>query len=243
MPRMTVRGVSLNYKIVGDKGPWMALTPGGHRGMDGVESLAEKMAAGGYRVVVHDRRNCGLSDMAFDDTQSEFETWADDLHALMSELGALPAVIGGSSSGCRLSLRFALKYPQAVTALLLWRVTGGPFAVNRLSREYYGQYLEAAENGGMAEVCKTGHYLEQCALRPENRALLLATDVKRFINAMFVWRRPSSNPRRPPSSAPPRRSSKPSPCPPASCRATTTPTPGAWANTCSESWETSANCM
>jgi pimeloyl-ACP methyl ester carboxylesterase len=188
MPRMNVRGVSLNYKIIGDKGPWVALTPGGHGGMERVETLAQKVAASGYRVLIHDRRNCGLSDMAFDDTQSEFDTWADDLHAMMTQLNALPAYIGGSSSGCRLSLKFALKYPQSVKALLLWRVTGGPFAVNRLAREYYGKYLEAAEKGGMAEVCNTDHYLEQCALRPENRKTLMATDVKLFMNTMKVWR-------------------------------------------------------
>ena len=176
MPRMTVRGVSLNYKIIGNTGPWVALTPGGHRALQAVETLAEKVAAAGYRVLIHDRRNCGLSDMAFDASQSEYETWADDLHAMMTELGALPAYIGGSSAGCRLSLLFALKYPQATRALLLWRVTGGSFAVNRLSNEYYGKYLAAAEKGGMAEVCKTDHYHEQCALRPENRQVLMATD-------------------------------------------------------------------
>ena len=188
MPHMTVRGVSLNYKVVGSDGPWVALTPGGHRSMEGVASLAKKVAAAGYRVLIHDRRNCGLSDMAFDDTQSEYETWADDLHALMTQLGALPAYIGGSSAGCRLSLLFALKYPQSVLALMLWRVTGGPFAVKRLATEYYGKYLEAAEKGGMAAVCETGHYQEQCALRPENREVLMATDPKHFISTMNVWR-------------------------------------------------------
>lgn len=188
MPRMTVRGVSLNYKIIGDQGPWVALTPGGHRSMENVETLAQNVAAAGYRVLIHDRRNCGLSDMAFDDTQSEFDTWADDLHAMMTQLNALPAYIGGSSSGCRLSLKFALKYPKSVKALLLWRVTGGQFAVNRLSHEYYGKYLEAAEKGSMAEVCNTDHYHEQCALRLENRAVLMATEAKHFINTMKVWR-------------------------------------------------------
>ncbi|MFM9969778.1 MAG: alpha/beta fold hydrolase [Burkholderiales bacterium] len=189
MPRMNVRGVSLHYKIIGESGAWVALSPGGHRSMDHVETLAQKIAASGYRVLIHDRRNCGLSDMAFDDTQSEFDTWADDLHAMMTQLNALPAYIGGSSSGCRLSLKFALKYPQAVKALLLWRVTGGQFAVNRLSNEYYGKYLLAAEQGGMGQVCNTDHYLEQCHLRPENRAVLMATDAKKFINTMNVWRK------------------------------------------------------
>jgi len=185
---MNVRGVSLNYKIIGESGPWISLNPGGHRALESIESLATQVAAAGYRVLIHDRRNCGQSDMAFDATQSEYATWADDLYAMMTELNALPAIIGGASAGCRLSLLFALKYPQAVRTLLLWRVTGGPFAVKRLATEYYGKYLAAAEHGGMAEVCETDHYKDQCALRPENRQVLMATDAKHFIATMNVWR-------------------------------------------------------
>ena len=47
--------------------------------------------------------------------------------------GALPACVGGRSSGCRLSLMFALRYPQAVRGLRLWRITGGPYAAERLA--------------------------------------------------------------------------------------------------------------
>jgi pimeloyl-ACP methyl ester carboxylesterase len=188
MPRLTVRGVSLHYKILGNAGPWVALSPGGHRALGAVETLAEKIAAAGFRVLVHDRRNCGLSDMAFDASQSEYETWADDLHALMTELKALPAWVGGSSSGCRLALNFALRHPQSLRGLLVWRVTGGPFAVKRLSHEYYGKYLEAARAGGMARVCETDHYAEQIQLRPENRATLMATDPAHFIRTMEAWR-------------------------------------------------------
>ena len=128
MPAMNIRGVHINYRVIGDHGPWMALSPGGRRGTEAVESLAARMAQAGYRVVIHDRRNCGASDVAIDGTGSEYELWADDLHLLLSELGALPVIIGGASSGCRLSILFALRHAEAVSALLLWRVTGGASA-------------------------------------------------------------------------------------------------------------------
>ena len=125
MPAMEIRGNHINYRLVGDDGPWIALSPGGRRGMEAVVTLAGRMAAAGYRVVIHDRRNCGASDVAIDGEDSEYELWADDLHMLLSELEALPAIVGGASSGCRTSILFALRHPQAVSALLLWRVTGG----------------------------------------------------------------------------------------------------------------------
>src|SRR5438105_14068173 len=121
MPIAQVRGVNINYEVLGSAGPWVALSPGGRRALDNVKALAQHIANAGYRVLIHDRRNCGLSDIAIGGKDSEYEIWADDLHALASGLDALPAVIGGGSSGCRLSLLFALKYPQAVRALLRWR--------------------------------------------------------------------------------------------------------------------------
>jgi pimeloyl-ACP methyl ester carboxylesterase len=188
MPIAKVRGANINYEVLGTQGPWMALSPGGRRAMENVKSLAQRMADKGYRVLIHDRRNCGLSDISIGGETSEYEIWADDLYALLGELKALPAIVGGSSSGCRLSLLFALKYPQAVRALLLWRVTGGAFAAGRLTENYYGQYIRAAQDGGMAAVCALDHFRERIAARPDNRATLMAMDPKAFIAAMERWR-------------------------------------------------------
>lgn len=187
MPIAEIRGASINYEVLGGKGPWVALSPGGRRPMAGVKSLAQRVADAGYRVLIHDRRNCGDSDVVVDDAQSEYEIWADDLHALLSELDALPAFVGGGSSGCRLALIFALRYPDAVRGLLLWRVTGGRFAAQRLARNYYDQYIEVAEKGGMAAVCETEHFAERIAARPPNRERLMAMAPACFIEVMKLW--------------------------------------------------------
>src|SRR5262245_42027907 len=154
MPIAHVRGVNINYEVLGSSGPWVALSPGGRRALDNVKSLAQHVANAGYRVLIHDRRNCGLSDIAIGAEVSEYEVWVEVLHELLSQLKAMPAVLGGGSSGCRLSVLFALKYPHAVRALLLWRVTGGTFAAARLTENYYGKYIQAAREGGMAAVCE-----------------------------------------------------------------------------------------
>ena len=188
MPLAQVRGVNINYKVLGDHGPWVALSPGGRRDISGIELLAGKVAETGYRVVVFDRRNCGASDVVIDGEDSEYEIWADDIHELLQQLGALPAFIGGSSSGCRTSLLFALRHPEAVTGLLLWRVTGGRFACERLAEEYYGQYIAAAKQGGMAEVCEMEHWKERIEARPQNRDALMKMTPERFITVMSHWR-------------------------------------------------------
>jgi hypothetical protein len=66
MPEALVRGVHINYEIVGDQGPFVALTPGSRRPCGELVDLAEAIAADGYRVLLHDRRNCSASDVAFD---------------------------------------------------------------------------------------------------------------------------------------------------------------------------------
>lgn len=188
MPLAKVRGANIHYEVLGANGPWVALSPGGRRPLEGVKPLAQRMAGAGYRVLIHDRRNCGASDIILGGNEPENEIWADDLHELLGQLKALPAVVGGGSSGCRLALLLALRHPKAVSGLLLWRVTGGRFAAQRLAEQYYGQFTKAAETGGMAAVCAMEHWKERIEARPANRGTLMKMDPQHFIAAMSEWR-------------------------------------------------------
>jgi pimeloyl-ACP methyl ester carboxylesterase len=188
MPVAQIRGVTINYEVLGKRGPWMTLSPGGRRSLGEIRYLAEPMAQAGYRVLIHDRRNCGASEVAIGGDTSEFQTWADDLFDLLGEVNALPAIVGGSSSGCRLALTFALRYRASVRSLLLWRVTGGAFAANRLAEQYYGQYITAARQGGMGAVCDTEHFGDRIAANPANRDTLMRMRPEQFIAAMERWR-------------------------------------------------------
>jgi pimeloyl-ACP methyl ester carboxylesterase len=189
MPVTTVRGVEINYQVLGERGPWVALQPGGRRGLEGVKPLGQKLAEAGNRVLVYDRRNCGASAISLDGGDSENEVWAADLHELLLQLDALPAFIGGSSSGCRLALLAALRHPTDVRGLLLWRVTGGTFAAKRLVENYYTQFIEAVQRGGMEAVCRTEHFAALIASNPANRERLLSMGVERFTAVMNAWRR------------------------------------------------------
>ena len=188
MPIASIRGVDINYEVLGERGPWVALQPGGRRALGGVKSLAEKIAEAGNRVLIYDRRNCGASGVSFTGN-SENEVWVEDLRELLTQLDALPAFIGGSSSGCRLALLLALRHPAAVRGLLLWRVTGGPYAAERLVQNYYSQYIELAQQGGMEAVCHSEHFSDVVAANPANRARLMETEVKDFVALMERWRR------------------------------------------------------
>jgi pimeloyl-ACP methyl ester carboxylesterase len=188
MATLKIRGVNLRYQVIGGHGPWIALTTGGRRGYDEFVSLAEKLAALGHRVLLHDRRNTGASDILIEGDEVEEAVWADDLAELLSRLDALPAFVGGSSSGARTSILLALRHPEAVRGLLLFRVTGGPFAAQRLPENYYGQFIRAAQQGGMAAVCATQQVRERIAANPGNRQRLMDMDPRRYIEVMSRWR-------------------------------------------------------
>jgi hypothetical protein len=67
-------------------------------------------------------------------------------------------------------------------------VTGGEFAAERLPENYYGQFVRAAETGGMAAVCATDQYKERIAANPASRERLMKMDPKRYVAAMSRWR-------------------------------------------------------
>lgn len=188
MSEAVIGGVHIHYTIIGDRGPWIALTPGSRRPYDELVDLSQAIAASGCRVLLHDRRNCGSSDVALDGSASEHEIWADDLHELGSSLGALPMYVGGSSAGARLAILYAMRHPDGLRGLLLWRVTGGREAVDRLSENYYGQYIKLAQTGGMKAVCDSEHFAACIAARQSNRERLLNTDVGEFVKVMSIWR-------------------------------------------------------
>ena len=83
-----MNGGNVVYEILGDSGDLIVLTPGGRfsKEIQGLRPLAEALVAGGYRVLLWDRPNCGASDVQFYG-QSESHMRAETLHKLVTGLG------------------------------------------------------------------------------------------------------------------------------------------------------------
>jgi pimeloyl-ACP methyl ester carboxylesterase len=188
MPVSNIRGVNINWQVIGDRGPWLMATTGGRRGHDEFIPLAQKIARYGYRVMLHDRRNTGASDLCIEGDEGEEAPWLGDMYELMRSQDALPAFFSGSSAGARTSIRFYLRYPQAVRGLLLLRVTGGPFAAGRLPENYYGQFIRTAQKGGMAAVCAMEAWQERFKENPRGRDYLANLPADQFIRVFTRWK-------------------------------------------------------
>ena len=185
MSYANVNGVNLYYEDHGT-GPAVILTPGGRVDHNGLRPIAALLSAH-FRVILHDRRNCGKSDVVIGGGPSEQHLWAEEMAGLLKHIGAAPAYAAGGSAGSRTSLTLAVLHPEVVKALFVWEVSGGPNSARDTGPNYYGQFIEAAEKGGMTAVAETEFFAQRIADNRSNKDVLLSMDVGEFLSKMRRW--------------------------------------------------------
>jgi pimeloyl-ACP methyl ester carboxylesterase len=185
---MDVNGGSVVYRILGDSGRLIVLTPGGRFGMDfrGVRPLAEALVAGGHRVLLWDRPNCGASDVQFYGA-SESHMRADTLHGLLTALDTGPVVLAGGSGGARDSILTTIRYPDLVAKLMLWNIVGGIPGVLTLSWVYLMPTISALRGKGIEGLLDVPEWKRRIADNPKNRERLLAWDEGELLRLMYRW--------------------------------------------------------
>lgn len=122
MPLHQINGQWINYEDTGDDlGPIVLA----HGILMDREMFAPQIEAAkaGTRFITWDARCHGDTE----NTDEPFSYWdlADDLKGLLDHLGIERAVIGGMSQGGFVALRFALRYPERVSALVLLGTQAG----------------------------------------------------------------------------------------------------------------------
>lgn len=188
MPTVSVNGGEVVYEILGDAGELVVLTPGGRFGMDvpGLRPLAEAIVAGGYRVLLWDRPNCGASDVQFYG-QTESHMRAETLDGLLTALDAGPCVLAGGSGGARDSILTTILYPERVTKLVLWNIVGGVYGMFNLGAFYVLPSLQAVRGGGSAALLKMREWREAVERNPRNQQRLLDLDRDEFVKLSLRW--------------------------------------------------------
>lgn len=185
MPYANVNGTNLYYEEYGT-GPAVMLTPGGRNDTNGLRPIAALLSPH-CRVILHDRRNCGKSDIVIGGELSEQHAWGEEMAGLLKQIGAAPAYLIGGSAGSRTSITVAVRHPEVVKGIYVWEVSGGPNSGMLMSPGYYGQYIDAAEQGGMAAVAETDFFAQRIKDNPSNRDRLMSMDVKEFLSVMRRW--------------------------------------------------------
>ena len=122
MPLCEVNGQWLYYEDTGGNLPALVLA---HGLLMDHEMFAPQVDAlrSRYRVITWDARCHGQTETT--DDPFSYEDVAEDLKGLLDHLGIAHAVIGGMSQGGFVALRFALKNPERVDALVLLSTQAG----------------------------------------------------------------------------------------------------------------------
>ena len=138
-------GARIRYRQEGS-GPVVVFTHGLGSHLDAWEQTAATFRDR-YTVLTWDVRGFGDSDRR-PETMAP-ETWASDLAAVLDEVGADEAVIGGISMGGVVSQRFALDFPNRTRALILISTSS---EVNERAAAGWNARADIVERDGLAKA-------------------------------------------------------------------------------------------
>ncbi|WP_248962426.1 alpha/beta fold hydrolase [Sphaerisporangium perillae] len=113
---LEVSGASIYYEVRGE-GPVLLLIPGGSGDASGY-TLVGRVLADNYTVVTFDPRGNSRSAIHGALRDQRVEEHAEDAHLLLTEVGAEPAYVFGSSSGALVGLDLAARHPEQVRGLV-----------------------------------------------------------------------------------------------------------------------------
>jgi 2-hydroxy-6-oxonona-2,4-dienedioate hydrolase len=189
-----VNGGIVVHEFVGpENGEVVVLTPGGRFGKDydGVHELADALAAGGKRVLLWDRPNCGRSDVQLFG-RSESHMRAETLGGLLDKLGIDQVVAAGGSGGARDMIVFSMLYPEKVRKLITWCIVGGTFSSMSLAGVYVLGELRTVRAAGIEGVMESSGasgfgWKQLIDANPRNRERLRALGAEEFERVMNRW--------------------------------------------------------
>src|SRR6204780_2646232 len=117
MPKLDRDGVKIYYEVHGS-GPVLLLT----HGYSSTSAMWQGQVAAlskHHKLVLWDMRGHGLSDYPDDPASYSEALTVADMAALLDEVGATSAIVGGLSLGGYMSLAFHRAHPERVRALLI----------------------------------------------------------------------------------------------------------------------------
>jgi pimeloyl-ACP methyl ester carboxylesterase len=186
--KIAINGGNVVYEILGKRGDFIVLTPGGRFSKDipGLRPLALALVKGGYRVLLWDRPNCGKSDVQFWG-RSESHMRAETLQQLITKLDIGPCIIAGGSGGARDSMLTTMLYPELVTKLVVWNIVGGVYGSFVLGSHYLVPSILAVRGLGIKGLPAVREWRDLIEENPDNEQRIRALDTDEFLKVMLRW--------------------------------------------------------
>jgi 2-hydroxy-6-oxonona-2,4-dienedioate hydrolase len=184
-----INGGRVVYELLGPAdGQPIVLTPGGRFSKDvgGLRPLAEALVAGGMRVLLWDRPNCGQSDVQINGL-SESHMRADTLAELVRRLDLAPLIVAGGSGGARDSLVTAINHPELVSKVATWWIVGGVYSQISLAAHYVLPSIQVVETQGIDAVLELPEWKALIEANPRNAERLRSLGTEEFHRVMLRW--------------------------------------------------------
>lgn len=193
MPEIEISGGIVAYELIGpEAGVPCVVTPGGRFSKDyrGVRPFAEALAAGGKRVLIWDRPNCGVSDVQiFGDSESHMR--ATVLAELLMRLEMTPVIAMGGSGGARDTLLLSILHPDLVAKVIVWSIVGGAYSSMFLASVYVMNEIRMVRRNGIEGILKlsgpAGSWSDLVAVNPRNEQRLRDIGAEEFQRVMWRW--------------------------------------------------------
>jgi len=171
MPTTPVNGLSLYYEENGKGYPVAFLH--GFAGSTQMWEPQVSIFSKDYKFITYDARGHGQSQSPSSPDQYSADIVAEDLYQLLSKLDITRAVLGGLSMGGYECLRFYLRYPEVVTALIL--IDTGPGYRNTAHMAEWNRQLEVQasllETEGITAFADDPLTRTMCSYTPRERML------------------------------------------------------------------------
>lgn len=188
-----INGGMVVYEFIGpEDGEVVVITPGGRFSKDygGIHELADKFAAGGKRVLLWDRPNCGKSDIQlYGLTESHMR--AETLGLMCKKLGIKKLIAFGGSGGARDMILFTIMYPRLVRKLITHCIVGGAYSSMLLAGVYVISELRTVRTEGIKGIINMGSgpfgWKAVVAANKRNRQRLLDIGAEKFEEVMMRW--------------------------------------------------------
>jgi pimeloyl-ACP methyl ester carboxylesterase len=139
MPKLDRDGVKIYYEVHGS-GPPLILTHGYSSASTMWQGQIEALSKQ-HQLILWDMRGHGQSDYPADPTAYSEALTVADIAALLDEVGAARAIVGGLSLGGYMSLAFYRAHPERVSALLI--IDTGPGFKKDDAREVWNERARA----------------------------------------------------------------------------------------------------
>ncbi|MEK7246922.1 MAG: alpha/beta hydrolase [Chloroflexota bacterium] len=155
MPDVTINGVRLNYELHGESGPPLVFIHG-YTGDITDWRLQLPAFSPSYRTLIIDLRGHGGSEAPADRAAYTIDQFADDVEALVDEIGFPQYHLLGHSMGGAIVQEIALRSPERLLSLTLYATTDdfSVAASNAVLTAWRDYRFNMAVNQGMEAVSK-----------------------------------------------------------------------------------------